>query len=70
MTWSIRWERAYFMPNSINTVSITPALKIIRVYSLRVGMTRSYTCIEKSEVPSAKAPMNKEARTDSNKWPR
>ncbi len=46
-------------------LSKTPKLSTIKVYSLREGITRSYTCMENSEVASAMMPMKAEAKPAS-----
>ena len=53
------------MAYSIKMLSITPRLSTIKVYSLREGITRSYTCMENSEVASAMTPMKAEAKPAS-----
>ena len=68
--WSMTLERAYFMAISTRMVSSTPDARMTKVYSLRVGMTRSYTCIENKDVASANMPMKAEAMQASTMSPR
>ena len=62
---SIILARANFINISNKMTSATPEDKIISVYSLWVGMTRSYTCMENKDDANAKKLIINEAITAS-----